>query len=230
MSLMEASIKRHTSLNPRLWDGDRLKPDVREALIRFGQAWAQYAKIPAEYVHDVMFVGGNASYYYSSESDIDVHVLIDKEALGDRDIIDQFLDDRKTLWTIKHHVTVMGYTVEPYAQSLSDPVPVDEAVYSLLSDEWVSRPVLKRYDPAKDSLLDSKVGHWKRVIDRAVEGTDAGSMRGLKERLKTMRGEGLKKGGELSQKNLVYKELRNSGHLDKLKLRLRSVEDAGLSL
>lgn len=231
MSLLEASIKRHTKLNPRLWKGKVLKPDVRESLLRFARAWQNYAKIPEHAVHDVLFVGGNASYYYSEDSDIDVHLLIDKEVLGHGELIDEFLDDRKSLWTMKHNVTVRGYTLEPYAQGLDEKTPDGQGSYSLISGEWLQAPVLTKYDPDKDHHLDRKVAHWKRTIQKAIDEGSVVGLQNLKERLKAMRTQGIKnEGGELSQKNLIFKELRNSGMLDRMKQKKRSEEDKELSL
>jgi hypothetical protein len=230
MSLLEASIKRHSRLNPKLWRGDILKPDVRESLLRFGRAWQGYAKIPEEAVHDVLFVGGNASYYYGEDSDIDVHLLIDKASLGHGEIIDEFLDDRKSLWTMKHNVTVRGYPLEPYAQDLSESVPQGQGVYSLIHETWIDRPVLTKYDPDHDAQLARKVVHWKRTIDKAIEDGGAEHLSMLKEKLKDMRTRAIKSGGELSQNNLVFKELRNSGYLDRLKEKKRAEVDKELSL
>ena len=40
-------------------------------------------------------------------------------------------------------------------------------------------------------------------------------MKEFKEKLRMMRSSGLKKEGEYSMENLLYKELRNQGYLDK---------------
>jgi hypothetical protein len=52
----------------------------------------------------------------------------------------------------------------------------------------------------------------------------------LKKKFKTMRSAGLKKSGEFSVENLVFKELRNLGYLDKMNSYITSKQDEKLSL
>jgi hypothetical protein len=52
----------------------------------------------------------------------------------------------------------------------------------------------------------------------------------LKEKFRTMRSAGLKKAGEYSIENLVFKELRNRGYLDKVNDYILSTQDENLSL
>jgi hypothetical protein len=229
--LQEVSLRRRPELNPKLWDADRLRPDVREALLRFGKVWQGFAKIPDRLVQDITLVGGNASYYYTDGSDLDVHLLIDKAQLGYGEIVDEFLRDRKTLWGLKHKVTVKGYPVEPYAQDVKELSPVGQGVYSLVMDDWVQRPALSEYDPEQDPNLGRKVRHWQRLVDKTVD-QDLGPDQAysLRERIKLMRKAGITRGGELNPSNLVFKDLRNTGHLTKLTEYLRGRSDQSLSL
>ena len=52
----------------------------------------------------------------------------------------------------------------------------------------------------------------------------------LKEKIRTMRGSAIQRGGEFALENLVFKELRNRGYLDKLSNYIRTIEDRNLSL
>ena len=52
----------------------------------------------------------------------------------------------------------------------------------------------------------------------------------LKEQIRKMRAAGVQKGGEFSIENLVFKELRNKGYLDKLSKYVLQVEDKTFSL
>jgi hypothetical protein len=52
----------------------------------------------------------------------------------------------------------------------------------------------------------------------------------LKTKFREMRAAALKQGGEFSVENLVFKELRNLGYLDKVTEYLRSKQDQRLSL
>ena len=52
----------------------------------------------------------------------------------------------------------------------------------------------------------------------------------LKDKLRAMRGAAIQAGGEFSFENLVFKELRNRGYLDKLSNYLQTNKDKQLSL
>ena len=52
----------------------------------------------------------------------------------------------------------------------------------------------------------------------------------LKKKLRDMRSAGVSKGGEYSLENLVFKELRNKGYLDKLSKYILKIEDESMSI
>jgi hypothetical protein len=56
------------------------------------------------------------------------------------------------------------------------------------------------------------------------------SFKKLKKKFGDMRKAGIKKAGEFSQENLIFKELRNKGYLDKMNQYIKSKEDEKLSL
>ena len=69
------------------------------------------------------------------------------------------------------------------------------------------------------------------MIDTLIHsGAEDQSFENLKEKLRNMRSSALKQGGEFSIENLVFKELRNQGHLERLSNYLRSNQDRRLSL
>lgn len=210
-------LRRNDSLNPVLWDGDRLRPDVRVKLLNFGEAWRAFAGIPAGAVSDIVMVGGNAGLYYNDESDVDVHLIVDKSALPFGTVTEEYLRDKKALWTARYDVRIRGYQVEPYAQGLGEPFAAGQGVYSLERDAWLQRPTDSRYDPEKDRDLERRVAHWQRAIDSALSG-DAGTeaMDVMRDKLSSMRGRSISRHGELGRDNLVFKALRLSGYLSRM--------------
>lgn len=225
-----ATLHRNDSLNPALWDGDRLKSDVRTALLNFAEAWRKYARIPREAVLDVLLVGGNASLYYNEASDIDVHLLVDPKMLPGGDMADEFLRDRKALWTARYNVHIKGYPVEPYAQPTTEKFPAGQGVYSLTRAAWVQRPTTSSYDPSKDPKLAKKVEAWRDAIDHAIHDEGEEDVDALRNKLAEMRARAIRTGGELSRNNLVFKALRLSGHIDAMKSFIRRQEASRLSL
>lgn len=230
--LDEATLHFNPTLNKDLWDGERLKSDVRTSLLNFAEAWRRFAKIPEDAVLDVLMVGGNASYFYNESSDVDVHLLLDRQSLGFGPMTDEYLKDKKALWTQKYDVRVKGYQVEPYAQDVSETPPVGQGVYSLKRNEWVQKPAVSDYDPEKDEVLKAKVSRWTDTIDGLVKaGASPEEFGVLKNKLADMRSGSIRKGGELSRGNLVFKSLRLAGVLDRMSdyVKRREAQDISLS-
>ena len=77
-----------------------------------------------------------------------------------------------------------------------------------------------------------KVDEFKERIDSLIDSKsdDVDAFKNLKERIKLMRSSAIEKGGESAPENLVFKELRNRGYLDKMTNYLRGIQDKSLSL
>jgi hypothetical protein len=228
------SLEYHNELNTKLWNGFRLKPEVREKLLEFGYAWSDFAKIPRSYILDIIMTGGNANYNYTSKSDIDVHIVMDRYAFAPgtpRELIDEYFQDKKVLWTLTHNINILGYSLEPYAQDNVDRYPANQGVYSLSRDRWIQFPNKGSYNFKDDPGLKRKVLFYKRMIDQAIKDKmDIDSIRDIKAKIRNMRGAAIAKGGEFSFENLVFKELRNRGYLDKMNKYEQSLKDKSLSL
>jgi hypothetical protein len=229
---LKLQLQYHKELNPKLWNDFELKPEVRAKLLQFAEVWRQFAKIPKEAVKEVIMLGGNANYNYTDLSDIDVHLVVDKTLIAkDNPLLDDYLQDKKQMWTMSHKITILGYGLEPYAQDISVEYPKEQGVYSLTNNEWLAKPVFVGDDMLKDPYLKKKVKFYMNMIDNMIKGNvDLDSVKSFKEKLRDMRGAAIKKGGEFSFENLVFKELRNQGYLDKLSSYQRTNQDQELSL
>ncbi len=228
------SLEYHETLNPRIFDLDKNKmhSDVRLKLLQFAKTWVEFAKLPANQITDIYMTGGNANYNYTSQSDIDVHIVLDKRCLGiPRVYLEEYLKDKKTLWTLTHNVTVAGYPLEPYAQDKSEQFPAGQGVYSIKRDVWVIEPVHGSYDFQHDPMIEKKSNYYAHVINQLLStNADEVHLKRVKDRLNNMRSAGLEKAGEFSRENLVFKNLRNLGYIDKLKDTEHHIKDEHLSL
>lgn len=229
------SLQYHDTLNDKLWNGLELEHDIRERLLAIGYMFAEYCHIPKSQVLDVILTGGNANYNYTRQSDIDVHVVFSKEALGwgagnIKDFVDDYLMDKKSLWSTKHGITIHGYPIELYAQDASEPYPSNQGVYSLLHNTWVQLPTRQQIS-FDDPLLKKKVMSYKHQIDSMIKNNaDVQAFKDLRTRLKDMRSAAIAQGGEFSFENLVFKELRNRGYLDRINKHVKQLTDKELSL
>jgi hypothetical protein len=229
---LKLQLQYHSELNPKLWDDFKLKSQVRDKLLQFAEAWREFAKIPKNAVKEVILLGGNANYNYTDMSDLDVHLVVDKSLIAkDNPLLDDYLQDKKQMWTMAHKISILGYGLEPYAQDESVQYPKNQGVYSLTNDEWICKPVFIGDEMIKDPYLKKKVKFYMHMIDDMIKNhVDLDSVKHFKEKLRDMRGAAIKRGGEFSFENLVFKELRNQGYLDKLSAYQRTNQDQALSL
>ena len=233
----ESTLEYHMTLNPKIWDTGSLKQEVRGKLLQIAEAWREFAKISPGEIIDIILTGGNTNFNYTDKSDLDIHLIIDRSNLGgnpslNRAFIDEYLQDKKILWTLTHpNIHIYGYPVELYAQDINDAPHINQGVYSVMYNNWVQQPEYLGLDFENDSNLQKKVMFYMDMIDKMIEQqVDSDAVNALKERIKSMRGDSIKQGGEFSFGNLVFKDLRNSGYLDKLSDYDRSRKDAALSL
>lgn len=226
------SLEYHDKLNQALWVGDRLKPQVRQALLRYIDAWRQFANIPPALVQDIIITGGNVNFNYTTKSDIDVHLVIDRNLLNpNRVFVDDYLQSKKMLWTLTHNIKVLGYPLEPYAQDISTEIPSGQGVYSIKNDKWLQKPVHGNYDFKNDKILQQKVKFYMHTIDNMIKSKmDLVQFKNLKTKIAEMRASSIQRGGEFALENLVFKELRNRGYLDKMTKYAKTLQDKSLSL
>lgn len=225
------TFQYHSDLNPQLWQDEKLNDDVREKLIEIGKTWAEWVDLPPESILDFIFVGGNASYAYTPHSDIDLHVLVDKSRIADcPELIDDYLKDKKQLWSLTHDISILGHDVEIYAQDVDEPVPSDQGSYSLTKDAWITKPTHTEHDVDSTHVQKKVNDYIHKIEDLIASNATDESFEKLKTKIKNMRSAGLKQAGELSVENIVFKELRNLGYLDKMTNYVRSAQDQRLSM
>ena len=228
---VQLTLQYHDKLNSKIWDGETLRPEVRTKLMMIARTWAGFAKIPNDAITDVILVGGNANYNYTPYSDIDLHVVVDMEKIPECEgLLDEYLRGKKQLWGLVHDIKIYGHDVELYAQDQDTPYTKDQGVYSIKNNKWLVKPVKKEVD-LKDPAIKRKVEQYIEKIDTLIDtSAEDESFEGLKTKFREMRAAALKQGGEFSVENLVFKELRNLGYLDKVSEYLRSKQDQRLSL
>lgn len=227
----ETTLRSHDELNPRLWIGDKLRPEVREKLTAFAETFGRHSKIPPALVQDVLMVGGSAGYNWTQFSDIDVHLLVDKRELGPEELVNDFLQSKKNLWSLTHNVKVRGFPLEGYVQDLTEQSPVGQGVYSIKNGRWIKTPEHDTHSWTTDESFEAKVTTLKAQIDHMVDtGASLADLDELKSRIANMRRAGLSQGGEYNIDNEVFKELRNAGYLQKMTTYARNREDSELSL
>ena len=242
----ETTLQYHAELNPKVWEkSGKLKDEVRGKLMQIAEAWRKFADIDEDRVIDIIITGGNCNFNYTPQSDIDLHLVVTRNTVLDhavdcqceschvnRKFVDDYLQDKKILWMLTHlDISIYGYPVELYAQDVNEVPHFGRGVYSVKKDEWIQAPEYLNLDFESDYHLQKKVNFYKNAIDKLIlNNADDDSIKTIKDKIKNMRGDSIAKGGEFAFGNLVFKDLRNAGYLDKIDAYQKSKQDKSLSL
>lgn len=214
----------------------KLRKEVREKLLHTANEFVDFIGVPI-LVEDVIFTGSLANYNWSEYSDIDLHVVSDFIQFSDTELplYEELFKVKKTIFNTNHDIKIFGYEVELYVQNESE-AHFSSGVYSVLYDDWLVKPE-KEEVSIDTKLLKSKINHWKTQIDTVVDNASEKDIneareyiKKFKEKLKKYRSSGLKKDGEYSYENLVFKYLRRSDYLEKLFNLENKLVDKELSL
>jgi hypothetical protein len=220
-------IGRHQELNPKLWNHDRLRSEVKGALIRIAEDFLKFVDVPVEVV-DIRLAGGNANYNYSEHSDIDLHIIADfSQVKCDREVAELF-DTKRLLYKRDHDITIKGIPVELYIEDLDHPAV--SAAYSIVKDTWQKEPQQKLPQYVEKSVKKA-VEMWHKIIKTAIMSGDLNTCRQCLSLLRKYRKMGLKTpDGEFSTANLVYKSLRNDHTIEGITTLINLLHDRSLSV
>jgi predicted nucleotidyltransferase len=225
------------TLNPKVWnEDDSLNSEVRDKLIEIAAEFINFISVPI-LVDDIIFTGSLANYNWSEYSDIDLHIVADFSQFDEEllELYQELFKVKKTIFNSDHDIKIFGYEVELYIQNSSES-HFSTGVYSVLNDEWIEKP--KKEDNKIDTeILKEKINHWMSTIDTVLNNSSLENieeskeyLKKIKDKIKKYRSSGLKKEGEYSYENLVFKYLRRNGYLDRLFEFEKKLTDRELSL
>ena len=210
-------------LNPEIWNGDKLNPEIHAKLTKIAQDFFETLELPKDIpLLDILMVGSLANYNWSKYSDIDLHLVVDFDKFKEsQPFIKKFFDAQKNLFNIKHDIKIQGYDVELYVQDLKEKLAA-AAVYSVKDNKWIRKPhkvsfkldvplVKRKVDALFDKLTTLKKYYDDQKYSKAITVAQQ-----LKDSIKKMRQGGLEKGGEYSTENIAFKILRRTEFMDLL--------------
>lgn len=214
----------HDELNPLLFDGIKIKPNIRQALLSIAKDFKEYLNIPLNVV-DITISGSNAAFTYTPQSDIDLHIIVD---IPDNQLLKELLKTKKTLYNSTFDITVKGIDVELYAQD-SKEEHHSQGIYSILNDKWISIP--KKIKPSiDDNEVQEKYENYLERIKTVISGENIKMLEHTWDTIRKIRQAGLDKTGEFSIENLVFKMLRSNGWIDILKNKIDKLHSDKLSV
>ena len=208
-------------LNPKIWDGFKMKPEIREDLLKIADDFYESTDLTAE-IKDIILTGSLANYNWSERySDFDLHVVVDfNEISDDFDMVKKLTGYAKKLWALEYDIKLEGYEVELYIQDENEP-HTSTGVYSILNDEWNVKPEKKTFEPNEKEIQD-KAEPIIIMVDDIEENFDKLSLEEAKikldkvwDKIKNSRKRGLEE-GEFGVGNLVFKLLRRNEYISKV--------------
>jgi hypothetical protein len=212
-------LKKKDELCPKVWDGEKMNPDVRKALLKNALAFIKFLDMEDVKFKDIILTGSLANYNWTENSDLDVHLILDFDQIGDDDeFINDYFRTKKALWGERLPIKVKSHDVEMYVQDMNEP-HASTGVYSIFKDKWLTKPFKEMVGLDVNNIV-KKAKYLAEMIDEVDEYEDDSEKIDLidkfMEKLRLFRKSGLEDEGEFSTENIVFKILRHTGYLEKL--------------
>jgi len=215
-------------LNPKFWENDKLKLEIRSRLMLIAKKFYEFLKIKSP-IKDIILTGSSANYNWTSKSDIDLHVVLDFTDIDENtELVKEDMLAHKNLWNDTYDIKIKGFPVELYAQNESEK-HYSTGVYSILNDSWIKEPSKEEHNVDRKAIED-KSKSIESTIDKAIKDSDLEKLNKITDKIKEMRSSGLEENGEYSLENLVFKNLRNNGYLEKMQKAKIKITNEQLSL
>jgi hypothetical protein len=228
-------------LNPEVWESSKnttkpkLDTQIRDRLLKIANLFIDFLNVEI-FVHDVYLLGSLTGYNWSEFSDFDLHIIYDFNDAGEKkETYEELFRLKKTVFNSSHDIRIKGYEVELYVQDLNEENE-SMGVYSLIYDKWLKTPQKEDFK-VNEKKLKEKAQQWMDIIDGVLENAEDEDLETAtklidkyKEKIRKYRSCGLKKEGEFSYENLVFKYLRRSGYIGKLNDYKNTMIDKKLSL
>lgn len=215
------------TLNQKFFNGNVLREEVRQALLKIADKFKNELDLPFEPV-DIYFTGSCANYNYNEYSDIDLHLVYDFEEAGvNAEILSNYLFSAKKVFNDKYDIKVKGYPVELGAENQAEPL-VSSGVYSLVQNKWIKEP-----NNANTEIQEPDAPFYQKIvndIEEAIQSNDSKVIGDMWKELAQLRKISLADEGEFGPGNTLFKMLRNKKYLERLKDAYYNSESDRLSL
>jgi len=222
------AVKFNEQLNPRIWQGNKMRPQVRATLLKIAEDFKQSLGLTDLNLKDITLSGSNAGYTYTPHSDIDLHLVVDLPEADVSEVYRELFDAKKFQYNETHNIKIGGYDVELYVENANKSA-VSQGIFSVLNDDWINIPLKKR-STINDTAVKSKYDVIKHRIESAVKSGNLKRLTNTAAKIKKMRQAGLDQHGELGPENIAYKMLRSQGVIQQLYDARTAAKDRALSL
>ena len=229
---VKEDIEKHDTLNPKLFDGDELKPEVKETIQNIANEFVkELSEDDISFVlKDIVLLGSNVSYNYTKDSDLDIHLIADSSALNCPEaLVDKLYGAYRSIFNKNYDITIKGIPAEIYVE-LDEPKAKSNGIYSL-NNGWIKKPEQTSIPDLDEEAFESLFKIWEddyfELFNRESTSQEVSE---FIENLYDLRKESIQEEGEYGLGNLVFKEMRNLGYLDYLKDYRKLLKGKELSL
>lgn len=216
------SFDVHDTLEPSIWDNEKLKPKIRHRLMKIASDFIDGLPVKVK-MQDVTLTGSLANYNWSNYSDVDLHIIVDfLEIDANRVLVKSFFDNARMTWNNKHNIKIKGYDVEIYVEDARE-THKSSGVYSIMRDEWNKEP--RKYQREinftaarrKADDLEFQANIAANLVNAGRYKVALKNIDRLKKKIRNMRRAGLEsKQQEFSIENIAFKILRRNDILGML--------------
>ena len=216
------NFTQNATLNPKFWKNMRINSIFASSLMKIAQDVVDNSDFE-KFLVDIIVTGSTASYNWHSLSDIDLHIVLDFSKIDkNKDLVSDFLSQKRMNWNNKHNIFLAGHEVEIYFQDVDEDHEA-AGVYSLVQSKWLQKPIKnsQKFDicaikcKAETIARDIDMAHYLYEQEDFQKAREAASK--IREKVKKLRNSGLSSSGVFSVENMAFKLLRNSGFLEKLR-------------
>ena len=233
-SLIDEDIEKHDTLNPKLFDGEELRPEVKETIQKIADEFLKELNNDGIKftLKDIVLLGSNVSYNYTKDSDLDIHLIADSSGLECPDDLYPLLYSAyRSMFNKNYDITIKGIPAEIYVE-MDEAQAKSNGIYSL-NNGWIKHPEQTTIPDLDKEAFDKLFKEWEdkyfSLIERVNEEL-SDDIYDFIEDLYDLRKESIASEGEYGLGNLVFKEFRNLGYLDNLKELRKQEKGKELSL
>ena len=226
-----SSFQLEDTLASGIWEEDGvLNPKVRMGLLDIADDF--FATLSVSWIKpiDIVLMGSICNFNWSKYSDIDVHIIVDFSKISENiEFVQEYFDSKKNLWNESHeNLEMFGFHVELYVEDVNAETE-SSGVYSLEKNEWIKEPTrgdigeLTDEDAIKEHAADimTYVDELETALDTTNDKHEiekiGDTISDLMDMLRKNRKSGLESSGEMNPRNILYKVLRRTEYLDKMR-------------
>lgn len=215
------------NLNPLIWNQDSsLRNEVRDKILSIVDEFIEFANVPMDVV-DIHILGSNAGYNYTSDSDLDVHIIVNFDTIdASKEILQALYNSKKSEFNSDYDISVHGIDIEIYVEDIKSNT-ISNGIYSVYNSVWIKYPSVIY---SGEINLEPELSKLRDNCYRAMKSEDSQVIKNMINYIYMLRRNSLSLRGEQGRGNLIFKRLRSEGVIQDLYDSYNSIRSEELSL